>query len=768
MKRKLAFLLAGCLILSPISAGTVSNQVLAAETESSADEAPSGFSASAVVKDGDDTVLDTEQEYNMDQDESYQITIRFDQDPASTLPPPVFTSDAPDIVSVSDDGELTALSPGTAHIKIEFPDISPQISLLYTICVSAPEAAESESDPEESVEADAQEPEDTSEEAVEVSEGAEEISEENAEANETSEETADIADTSEQTAETSEEAAEITESSEETADVAETSEQAAEIPEEAAAIADTSEQAAEIPEAAADIADTSEQAAEIPEEAAEASTGATEETAAAVEPDEAQENAGDAAEAGEIIEEAGPAEETAAIESSKAEVSEETAGEALAQAKAEQPENVKADPSKVKAAAATAKTESPTVTGWVKSGSSWIYILKDGKRATGILKLGSSAFFLNSSGIMRTGWIQDGSKFYYADPNNEGRLKTGWAKINGYTFYFDPSSYARKTGIQRIGGKLYVFSPLGRRRTGPRWVTAPQGRCYVKSDNTLQQGWLRYGGNRYYFRESGVMRLGWYKPDGKIYYFCGKGFQVTGFKKILGYKYYLKTDGSITKGWKKISGKWYYFDSNCRMKTGWLKLGTRKYYLDTNGVMVTGYKTIGGVSYYFNSEGVLSPKPNSYRYSNTQEFINCIAPLIQKYAPRYNVKVISPIIAQAILESASGESSLGKKYHNYFGLKCGTLWKGKSVNLLTGEEYTPGTYTTIAADFRVFDNMEEGVKGYFEFLFRNRTRYNNLIGETDPYRYLQKIKDDGYATSSKYVQNVYAVIQRYNLTRFDD
>ena len=89
------------------------------------------------------------------------------------------------------------------------------------------------------------------------------------------------------------------------------------------------------------------------------------------------------------------------------------------------------------------------------------------------------------------------------------------------------------------------------------------------------------------------------------------------------------------------------------------------------------------------------------------------------------------------------------------------------MNLRTGEEYTPGHYTTISANFRVFDTMEEGVRGYFEFLFNNRTRYNNLIGETDPYEYLVKIKADGYATSSNYVKNVYNVIKSYNLTRFD-
>ena len=204
------------------------------------------------------------------------------------------------------------------------------------------------------------------------------------------------------------------------------------------------------------------------------------------------------------------------------------------------------------------------------------------------------------------------------------------------------------------------------------------------------------------------------------------------------------------------------------MYKGWLKLGSDKYYLDSNGRMLTGDQTIDGKDYYFDSNGKLSTKKYNYTYNNTQEFINCIAPLVKKYAPDWGVKVYSPIIAQAILESASGESSLGKVYNNYFGLKCGTLWTGKSVNLRTGEEYTPGSYTTISANFRVFDSMEEGVEGYFIFLFQNRTRYNNLIGETDPYEYLVKIKADGYATSSKYVQNVYNVIKYYDLTRFDD
>lgn len=148
-----------------------------------------------------------------------------------------------------------------------------------------------------------------------------------------------------------------------------------------------------------------------------------------------------------------------------------------------------------------------------------------------------------------------------------------------------------------------------------------------------------------------------------------------------------------------------------------------------------------------------------------KKFISDIAKLVQKYAPQYGIKVCSAIIAQAILESGWGESKLAAKYHNYFGLKCGTKWTGKSVNLSTMEEYTPGTLTQIKDNFRVYDSMEQGVKGYFEFI--QLARYQNLKGITEPRKYLETIKADGYATSSTYVENNMNLIAQYELTQYD-
>ena len=148
------------------------------------------------------------------------------------------------------------------------------------------------------------------------------------------------------------------------------------------------------------------------------------------------------------------------------------------------------------------------------------------------------------------------------------------------------------------------------------------------------------------------------------------------------------------------------------------------------------------------------------------EFIEQIADCVDKYAYLYGIEVRSPIIAQAILESGWGKSVLASKYHNYFGMKCGSSWKGKSVNMATKEEYKVGTLTNIRDNFRVYDSMDAGVKGYFDFI--NTSRYANLKGVKSPEEYVRRIKADGYATSGKYIDNIMRVIRDNKLTRFDN
>lgn len=156
-------------------------------------------------------------------------------------------------------------------------------------------------------------------------------------------------------------------------------------------------------------------------------------------------------------------------------------------------------------------------------------------------------------------------------------------------------------------------------------------------------------------------------------------------------------------------------------------------------------------------------------YSQEQiAFINTLAPLVQAECIKRGYHVASPILAQASVESfkKQGLSQLASKYNNFFGMKCGDKWTGKSVNLSTKEEYTKGTLTPIEDNFRVYDSMEQGVKGYFDFI--NTRRYANLKTATTPIQYLERIKADGYATSSTYVSTNLGRIQAMNLTRFDN
>ena len=148
-----------------------------------------------------------------------------------------------------------------------------------------------------------------------------------------------------------------------------------------------------------------------------------------------------------------------------------------------------------------------------------------------------------------------------------------------------------------------------------------------------------------------------------------------------------------------------------------------------------------------------------------ETFIQKVAEKVNKYAPLYGICVHSPIIAQAIIESGWGKSGLASKYHNYFGLKCGSSWKGGSVNMATKEEYKPGVVTNIRDNFRTYEDFDAGIRGYFEFI--NTSRYANLKGVKSPEEYVRRIKADGYATSSKYVDNIIKVIRDNKLTRFD-
>ena len=151
-----------------------------------------------------------------------------------------------------------------------------------------------------------------------------------------------------------------------------------------------------------------------------------------------------------------------------------------------------------------------------------------------------------------------------------------------------------------------------------------------------------------------------------------------------------------------------------------------------------------------------------------QEFIEKIAKAVQEYAPQFGICIYSPIIAQAILESGWGTSELAQNANNFFGLKYreGRVPSAIGTYVKVGsEQNADGSYTSSTMTWCKFASLEDSVKGYMEFI--NIDRYANLKGVTNPLQYLQYIKNDGYATSLKYVDNLLNVISQNNLTQYD-
>ena len=157
---------------------------------------------------------------------------------------------------------------------------------------------------------------------------------------------------------------------------------------------------------------------------------------------------------------------------------------------------------------------------------------------------------------------------------------------------------------------------------------------------------------------------------------------------------------------------------------------------------------------------------NPMNYDN-EEFIEMVAAAVKRNMGAYGISVVSAIIAQACNESAYGKSEKAR-YYNLFGLK----YREGRVSVNNGyfndsstEQRADGSYEPCNSDWYSFDSIENAVIGYLQFI--NTDNYANLKGVTDPYEYLQRIREDGYATALEYVDNVYSVVESQNLTRFD-
>lgn len=156
---------------------------------------------------------------------------------------------------------------------------------------------------------------------------------------------------------------------------------------------------------------------------------------------------------------------------------------------------------------------------------------------------------------------------------------------------------------------------------------------------------------------------------------------------------------------------------------------------------------------------------NSLHFSNnsrSQQFIQSVAQGAIDGWNQYRV-LPSITVAQAILESGWGQSSLSTSAHNLFGIKGS--YNGHSVVMRTREVYG-GRSVYVNANFRAYANNSESVTDHGRFLNVNG-RYRNLLGDTNYVSVANKLRQDGYATDPSYANSLINLVRTYNLTQLD-
>lgn len=147
----------------------------------------------------------------------------------------------------------------------------------------------------------------------------------------------------------------------------------------------------------------------------------------------------------------------------------------------------------------------------------------------------------------------------------------------------------------------------------------------------------------------------------------------------------------------------------------------------------------------------------------TAQFLNIIKPMVIADAKRANI-LASVTAAQAIIESANGNSALGAPpNNNLFGIKGN--YKGASCWFNT-KEFVNGKYVTVRAAFRKYPSWAESIQDHNDFLLKN-SRYKNLIGVKDYKTVCRLLQQDGYATAVSYGATLINTIEKNGLQAWD-
>lgn len=147
-----------------------------------------------------------------------------------------------------------------------------------------------------------------------------------------------------------------------------------------------------------------------------------------------------------------------------------------------------------------------------------------------------------------------------------------------------------------------------------------------------------------------------------------------------------------------------------------------------------------------------------FSISSPQDYIDTFAEIAQFEMKAYGIPA-SITLAQGILESGFGKSSLTLRTNNHFGIKCHKGWNG---------EYAYHDDDEKGECFRKYNHPMYSFRDHSIFL-SSRARYAFLFDfrKDDYKRWAKGLKDAGYATDKRYPQKLISFIEQYRLYQYD-
>ena len=153
-----------------------------------------------------------------------------------------------------------------------------------------------------------------------------------------------------------------------------------------------------------------------------------------------------------------------------------------------------------------------------------------------------------------------------------------------------------------------------------------------------------------------------------------------------------------------------------------------------------------------------SGSPGAASTTYAMDYVNRYSGLAVSEMRRTGIPA-SITLAQGMLESNYGRSTLATKGNNHFGIKCHSDWKGKKIY---HDDNRKGEC------FRSYPTAEDSYRDHSDFLTTG-SRYKDLfkLSSTDYKGWAHGLKKAGYATDPKYATLLISKIEDYGLHAYD-